>query len=166
MNCPLKTPLNTEDTADLLLDYAARRLDSEKKALLERHMRECRECAALRLEQTIVWDALDAWDPMPVSIDFNRRLWQRIDAMEPAPWYERLAESFRLANWKPAFTLALATLIVAAGFMLDHPGNRAPVMPGVSASEAEQVEQTLEDLQLLHQFDTATGAVNNSAKQM
>jgi hypothetical protein len=118
-----------------------------------------------------VWEALDAREPMPVSIDFNRRLWQKIDAMESAPWYERLAESMRMAHWKPAFTLALATLIVAAGFMLDHPGGRAPVAGGssgadVSATEAEQVEQTLEDLQLLHQFDSATGAVNNVSKQM
>ncbi len=166
MNCPLKT----EETADVLLDYAARRLDSEKKASLERHMRECKACAALRLEQTIVWDALDAWDPMPVSIDFNRRLWQRIDAMEAAPWYERLAESMRMANWKPAFTLALATLIIAAGFVLDHPGREPGAggssTAGVSASEAEQVEQTLEDLQLLHQFDSATGAAGNISKQM
>jgi hypothetical protein len=91
--------------------------------------------------------------------------------MESAPWYERLAESMRMAHWKPAFTLASATLIVAAGFMLDHPGGRAPVAGGssgadVSATEAEQVEQTLEDLQLLHQFDSATGAVNNVSKQM
>jgi hypothetical protein len=167
MNCPLKT----EETAGILLDYAARRLDSEMKALMDRHMKECADCAAARLEQTIVWDALDAWDPMPVSIDFNRRLWQRIDAMESAPWYERLAESLRMANWKPAFTLVLATLIVAAGFVLDHPGNRAPdgggsSTAGVSASEAEQVEQTLEDLQLLHQFDSATGAAGNVSKQM
>ena len=162
MNCPLKT----EDNADLLVDYTAGRLDSEKTARLYRHMQDCADCAALQLEQTAVWDALDAWEPAPVSVDFNRRLWQRIDVMESAPWYKRLAESWRMADWKPAFTLAAATVIVAAGFVLDHPGNRAPAGPGVTASEAEQVEQTLDDLQLLHQFDAATGAVDSSAKQM
>jgi hypothetical protein len=33
-------------------------------------------------------------------------------------------------------------------------------------TEAEQVEQTLEDLQLLHQFDSATADVSNVSKQM
>jgi len=162
MNCPLKT----EENADLLVDYTAGRLDPEKTARLYRHMQMCPDCAALQLEQTAVWDALDAWEPMPVSVDFNRRLWQRIDAMETAPWYRRLGDFLEMAHWKPAFTLAAAMVIVAAGFVLDHPGNRAPAMPGVSASEAEQVEQTLDDLQLLHQFDAAAGAVDSSAKQM
>jgi anti-sigma factor RsiW len=166
MNCPLKN----EETG-LLLDYAAGRLDAQKTARLDRHMDACADCAALRLEQAAVWEALDAWEPMPASIDFNRRLWQRIGAMESAPWYERLVESMRMAHWKPAFTLAAATLVIAAGFMLDHPGGRAPVAgesatAGVTATEVDQVEETLEDLQLLHQFDSASGAVGNVSKQM
>ena len=122
MNCPLK---NNEDP--MVLDYAAGRLDAARTAVLEQHMEQCPECAALRLEQSAVWEILDAWEPAPVSIDFNRRLWQRIDATESAPWYRRLAESLRYANWKPAFPLAAAIVVIAAGFVLDHPRDIVPV---------------------------------------
>jgi hypothetical protein len=164
MNCPLK---NDEAT---LLDYAAHRLDATRTAMLDRHTHECPDCAALLLEQAAVWDILDTWEPAPVSVDFNRKLWQRIDAADAAPWYRRLAESLRFGNWKPAVPLAAAMVVIAAGFMLDHPQNRAgdKKLAGtpetVSASEAEQVEQTLEDLQLLHQFDSAK--VTPAARQM
>ncbi|HWE50084.1 MAG TPA: hypothetical protein VG273_09860 [Bryobacteraceae bacterium] len=162
MNCPLKT-----EEAGLLLDYAAGRLDAQTTAMLNKHMQTCVECAAMLRDHATVWKALDAWEPAPVTLDFNRRLWQRIGAMEAAPWYERLADSMRMSHWKPALTLAVATLIIAAGFMLDHPGSRIGTPgAGVSATEAEQVEQTLEDLQLLHQFDSATAPVNNVSKKM
>ena len=54
--------------------------------------------------------------------------------------------------------LAAAALMIVAGFMLDHPGSR-PVTKGVPAAgtvsitDAMQVEQTLDDIQLLRQFD-------------
>ena len=57
------------------------------------------------------------------------------------------------ADWKPVFPLAVAVVVITAGFLLDHPGDRADVR-GVSVKEADQVEQTLDDIQLLHQFDS------------
>jgi len=166
MNCPL----NSDET--MLVDYAAHRLDAAKMAMLDRHMLECPDCAALGLEQSAVWDMLDTWEPSPVSVDFNRRLWQRIDAAEARPWYRGLMDSLRFANWKPAFSLAAAIAIIVGGFVLDHPENRTTTdkkaagseSASVSATEAEQVEQTLEDLQLLHQFDSAKAAA--APKQM
>ncbi len=157
MNCPYRS----DETAGLLLDYTAHRLDAENMAMIERHLESCTECASLGLAQSAVWDALDAWDPPPVSGDFNRLLWQRIDASKAAPWYRRLAVSMNLPGWKPGLSLAAAIIVVGAGFVLDH-RNERKVIPDVSAgervsaSEAEQMEQTLEDLQLLHQFDSST----------
>jgi anti-sigma factor RsiW len=164
MNCPL----GKEETAHMLLDYSAGRLDTASVAVLERHMESCAECAAFRAEQAAVWDALDAWKPSPVSLDFNRRLWQRIDAADAAPWYKRLVESLRMAPWKPVLPLTAAILIIAAGFLFDHPGGRSPA-PGASAdsvsvTEAEQVEQALDDIQLLRQLNTS--ATPGSAKKM
>ena len=84
-----------------------------------------------------------------------------------------MIDSLRIANWKPAIPVAAAALLVAAGFMMDHPGslaNRPAGAPGaasvvnVSATEADQVEQTLDDIQLLHQFEAA--ADDAAAKQM
>ena len=154
MNCPL----HSEETAGILLDYTARRLDENSKAMLERHMASCSECAAFRDEQAMVWTALDAWEATPVSMDFNRNLWARIDAAEAAPWYVRMGHALRLGSWKPVAPLALAGLVIAAGFLMDHPANRAPVggaSAKVSVSEADQVEATLDDIELLYQFESA-----------
>lgn len=158
MTCPLQS-----EQTDLLLDYSAGRLGdrgtdargTDIVAQLEQHMETCPDCASFRKEQTAVWDALDLWEPEPVSLDFNRRLWQRIDTAAAAPWYIGLAESLRFANWKPAIPLTAAILTIAAGFLLDHPGARNPAA-GISVKEADQVEQTLDDIQLLHQLDAVT----------
>jgi hypothetical protein len=153
MTCPLQT-----EQIDLLLDYSAGRLDARGTAILaelEQHMETCADCASFRKEQKAVWDALDLWEPAPVSMDFNRRLWQRIDTAAAAPWYTSLAESLQFANWKPVIPLTAAVLMIAAGFLLDHPGARNSA-PGISMREADQVEQTLDDIQLLHQLDAVT----------
>jgi hypothetical protein len=119
------------------------------------------------MEQMAVWDALDDWQPAPVSLDFNRRLWHRIDAAN-VPWYRALAGSLRLSSWKPAVPLAAAIVVIATGFLLDHPGAKVSAVPGVSVSvtEADQVEQTLEDIQLLHQLDIATAPNGTSSQRM
>jgi hypothetical protein len=160
MTCPLQT----EET-DLLLDDSAGRLarrglNANRAALLAQHMEKCPACAAFRTQQKAVWDALDLWEPPPVSMDFNRRLWKRIDDAAAAPWYVNLAESLRLANWKPMLPLTAAILVIAGGFLLDHPGGKNAT-PGVSVSEADQVEQTLDDIQLLHQLDAVTAPGNS-----
>lgn len=162
-------PLQTEET-DLLLDYSAGRLDAAKSAALVQHMENCSACASFRLEQTAVWNALDLWEPASVSMDFNRRLWQRIDAAAAAPWYRSLRDSVRFANWKPVLPLTAAIIAIAAGFLLDHPGSQTPLpavsVIGVSVKEADQVEQTLDDIQLLQQLDAVTPPNSGNSKKM
>jgi predicted anti-sigma-YlaC factor YlaD len=156
----MKCPLSREETADLLLDYSAGRLDKARVALLERHMKNCEGCAAFGLQQGALWAALDEWEPEPVSMDFNRRMWQKIDLLEAEPWYRRLADSLRLGGWKPAIPLVAAVVLVATAFVMDHSGNVAQTHD-VSITEVDQVEKTLDDVQLLKQFDstvTETGA--------
>lgn len=165
MTCPLQTK-----ETDLLLDYSAGRLDAARTAVLAQHMDNCPVCASFRTEQTAVWDALDLWEPAPPSMDFNRRLWQRIEASAAAPWYRNLRDSLRFANWKPVVPLTAAILVIAAGFLLDHPGGQTQV-PGVSVTnvslkDADQVEQTLDDIQLLQQLDAVTPPNRGSSKQM
>ena len=160
MTCPLQT-----EQTDLLLDYSAGRLDARGMALLAQHMETCRDCASFANEQKAVWDALDLWEPAPVSVDFNRQLWQRIEAAAAAPWYQRLGESLRFANWKPVIPLTAAILVIATGFLLDHPGAPSPAQ-GVSVTEADQVEQTLDDIQLLQQLDPVTPPNGGNSKTM
>jgi hypothetical protein len=133
----------------------------------EQHLSTCAECAAFLAGQTEVWRALDAWEPEPISLDFNRQLWRRIDAAAAAPWYRKLADSLRLGAWKPALPLTAALFLVATAFMMDHP-RAVPVTPsagnasGVSVVEAEQVEKALDDIQLLRQLDAAAGTGTKS----
>jgi len=156
MTCPLLS----EESIDVLLDYAAGRLDQARSTLLERHTASCESCAAFLGGQTSLWQTLDEWEPATVSMDFNRRLWRRIDGLRTQPWYRRFSASVRLGGWKPAIPLAAAVLVVAAGFIMDHQ-NTAPVSPpagksgGVSVIEVDQVEKTLDDIQLLKQLDTS-----------
>ena len=165
MNCPLLS----EET-DLLLEYAAGRLDPARSALLERHMQSCARCAAFRTEQTELWNALDAWEPEPVSLSFNRTLWQRIDAIAAEPWHRRLIDSLRFGAWKPALPLAAAVCVITAGFLLDHANaprpNSVAGASGVSITEADQVEKTLDDFQLLRQLDSASHPDAKNSKTM
>lgn len=163
MFCPLKS----EETIDVLLDYSAGRLDRVRSALLEEHIVVCADCAAFRAGQSEVWQVLDAWEPEPVSLDFNRRMWQKIDAAAAAPWYRKLADSLRMGAWKPALPLTVAVVLVAAGFVMDH-RTATPNAPSVASSavvsvtDADQLEKTLDDIQLLRQLDAAAGEPNSS----
>jgi len=157
MNCPIRN----EETAELLLAYTARRLDPAKTAILESHMDLCPDCAEFRVRQELVWQALDAWEAPAVTPDFNRRLYQRIESEAAAPWYVRLFTT-HWATWKPAIPLAAAAVLVIAGFVFDHPtqsssSSTAPMIR-VSVTEAEQVENTLDDLQLLRQLDSTAAS--------
>jgi hypothetical protein len=160
MTCPLETR-----ETDLLLDYSAGRLSAPLRALLAQHMEGCAACTAFRREQAFVWDALDLWEPAPVSMDFNRNLWRRIDAAAAAPWYKKLADALQLANWKPVLPLTAAVALIAAGFLLDHPGARK-AQAGFTLNEAQRVEQTLDDIQLLHQLDSGGVTADGNSKTM
>lgn len=157
MNCPFET-----NSVEVLLEHAAGRLQGDAQLSLERHMMCCARCASFRTEQESVWMALDAWEAPPVSTDFNRNLWRRIDAAAAQPWYRTLAESLRFSSWKPALPLAAAVALMTAGFLWDHPAAPKSDMR-FSATEASQVEQALDDIQLLHQLDAAS---DNGARTM
>ena len=91
MNCPIET----KDNAELLLAYCARKLDPETQTILERHVAVCPACREFQAGQQAVWQALDAWEAMPVSTDFDRRLYRRIEADQAhASWWSRLLEPF------------------------------------------------------------------------
>jgi anti-sigma factor RsiW len=173
MNYPLKSdcPLSSEDTIDVLLDYSAGKLDKLRSTRFEQHIPACSECSAFLAGQSHVWQTLDTWQPEPVSMDFNRCLWRRIDDAAAEPWYRKLADSLRMGAWKPAVPLTAAAFLVAAGFMMDHQ-TKGPVTPGVepsysvSVTEAEQLENTLDDIQLLRQLDAASGGEANGSKTM
>jgi anti-sigma factor RsiW len=145
----------SEDRIDVLLDYTAGRLDDARRARLEAHMAECEECAEFRAEQGELWRALDRYETPEISAGFNRGVWQKIDAAAAEPWYACFGRGLREGAWKPVFPLAAAAALVAAGFLFDHhEGKASSQIALVSAAEAEQVQITLEDLQLLQNLNT------------
>ncbi len=173
MTCPIQS----ENTIDVLLDYSTGKLDRARLARLEQHLRTCAECSAFLAGQQDLWQTLDAWEPEPVSMDFNRRLWHRIDAEAARPWFTKLADLLRTGAWKPALPLAAAVLLVTTAFVMDHQRS-VPAIPGFQTSsgasagvsnaaplDADQIEKTLNDIQLLGQLDTSS-AVPNSSKTM
>ncbi len=150
---------------EVLVDYTAGRLDAHRATAFERHTATCRHCAELARAQSSVWANLDAWQPQPVSAGFNRDLWRHIDAdLAQESWTARLAGTLGL--WKRIAPLAVALALVVTGYVWDH----APKAPQsavaspliVTASDADQLERTLADLQLLHEVNAAAAPANQS----
>jgi hypothetical protein len=167
-------PLNSEDTFDVLLDYSAGKLNRAQAARLEQHRLLCADCSAFLAGQTELWQSLDVWEPEPVSMDFNRRLWQRIETEAAPSWGRRLADFFARGAWKPVLPLTAAAVMVIGGFMMDHQAsvpaiqsahNSVDVAAAVSETDAELVEKTLDDLQLLSQLD-GSGGQSTTSKTM
>ena len=69
----MRCPIETQENAELLLSYSARRLDAEKMLAFEAHMASCHACREFHDSQAALWAALDQWEARPVSLDFDRR---------------------------------------------------------------------------------------------
>ena len=89
MNCPMES----REHAQWLLDYRAGKLEPELAARLEEHIATCGACREFARGQRAVWEALDSWEAAPVSTDFDRRLYQRIEAQ--VSWWDLLIRPFR-----------------------------------------------------------------------
>ena len=152
MNCPLQD----RDQAQQLLDYCSRKLDSQATAILEQHLANCPACSAFTAQQRAVSEALDAWDAPPVSADFNRRVYARID--QDVPWWHSLLRPMAL-RWSTVASAASVVVLLGAGLLLNRPTAVAPPMPDVAqvqpaAVQAEQVERALDAMDMLAEFDS------------
>jgi len=141
--------------AEVLLDYVARKLDSARAAEFEKHMESCGDCRRAVNAQREVWGALDQWTAAPVSADFDARLYARIAREEAAPvWQRWLRRVFQpavpVAIWKPAVPLAAACAVLVFGFLVRMP-QAGDTTKQIRAErvDIEQVERTLEDLEML-----------------
>jgi len=136
MDCPIKTQENRE----WLLDYSAGRLDRQHAVMIEQHMETCPDCARFVRDQRVVWEALGQWEPQEISADFNRRLYQKVGQAKPASWLQLL--------WRPLVPVVAACLLIVASVALHTP----TATPPVESVEPEQVERTLDDLQMLREL--------------
>uniref|UniRef100_Q02C93 Putative transmembrane anti-sigma factor n=1 Tax=Solibacter usitatus (strain Ellin6076) TaxID=234267 RepID=Q02C93_SOLUE len=151
MICPLDIPEN----AQVLIDYGAGKLDSERTATLERHMEHCLSCRQFVAEQRALCEAMDSWEAPPVSRDFDRRLYARIE-QEVSVW-EMLARPFRPLFVRRGLPVAAAAcLVVLAGALIDQPPGSQALPPKDTAQmesvQPEQVEQALDAMEMLSEF--------------
>ena len=125
------------------------------------------EEAELVNEQLRLWRLLDEWDVPPVGANFDAALYQRIEESQRRPWLARWFDSVRFTHPRPALGFALATLVVIAGLAFDqsrtfHAHRPLPRNSGISLIDADQLENSLDDLQLLHQVYAEPGVVSKS----
>lgn len=153
----MKCPMEARETSELLLAYCARKLDAETTAWLERHIASCPACGETYRAQRMVWRALDEWDAAEISPDFDRRLYRAIDERERTSWWQRLSrgvEPFSIHRGLPL--AAAACLLVMAGVIVNQRGEvqpaPAPETVRIEAVAVDQVERTLEDMELLRNF--------------
>jgi anti-sigma factor RsiW len=165
----MRCPIETQENAELLLSYSARRLDPDRAAILEAHMERCPACREFRDGQRALWEALDEWEARPVSPDFDRRLYRRIEEQERMGWWAHVFGPLRPAFLRPALPLAAtACLVLVAGLLTVEPGRIAPpvAVDSPQIREAEQVERALDDLDMLRQFDLGAAAAEDSSRSM
>jgi hypothetical protein len=162
----MRCPIETQENAELLLSYSSRKLNPESTAILEAHMEVCPQCREFRDGQRTLWEALDQWEARPISADFNRRLYRKIEEQEQLGWWERIFGAGRPMFLRPALPLAAtACIVLVAGLMIDSPGRiAAPVAENPQVREVEQVERTLEDMEMLRQFNLVSAPVTEEGE--
>lgn len=169
MTCPLQS-----DHADVLLDYCARMLDPERKAMLERHMEQCADCREMARAQSEVWSAMDAFDAEPVSADFDRRLYARIDERETVTAWERFWAPVReylqgQPAWKPVLSIAAASAVLAVVFLVQGDAPQPVTDQPAAVVDVKEVENVLEDMEMLRQLEApapADSAGANAQKEV
>ena len=114
------------------------------------------ECRALYEQQKTVWQALDRWEPIEPSLDFNRRLYEKIEAdAANRSWFAGL-----FPNLRPSFAVGLAGLLLAAGTVLYHqpgtetvPRKTAGIVAVDDSEYLDQIHTALDDIEMLADFD-------------
>lgn len=152
----MRCPIETQEHAELLLAYGSGSLDAERRAMLEEHMRNCPSCRELAGGQKAVWEALDTWEAAPVSLDFDRRLYQRIQ--QEVSWWDLLMRPFRPLLLRQGLPIAAtAGLVLTAGLMFQHPArvsrSSAPESAQVEAMPPELVEHAVDEMEMIREFN-------------
>ena len=151
----MKCPIDTRENAELLLAYCTRKLDAESTAILERHMEICPACREFAGGQRAIWEALDTWEAAPVTADFDRRLYRRID--REVSWWDLLVRPLAPAVLRRGLPIAAAaSLLVMAGVLLQRPAGAPPTAQPQSAQletlQPDQVEPALDAMHMLGEF--------------
>jgi anti-sigma factor RsiW len=150
----MKCPMEGREHEALLLEYAAGRLEPDAAAKVGKHLETCTVCAEVAHRQRAVWQALEDWEAAPVPLDFDRRLYQRIE--RPVSWWSWLLTP---AVRHAVPVAAAAGVMIMAGLLLERPASRSSLPPPqesaqVEALAPEQVAAALDDMQMLREFNS------------
>jgi len=162
-------PIDTQESAEILLAYCTGDLDQKRAAAIERHIQICPVCEEFASKQKMVWQALEAWEAQPVSADFDRRLYRRID--EEVSWGDRMMRPFRQMMARRALPVAATACLAAMAVLLvDRQAKVANVAEPESAQietvQPDQVEHAFDDMETLRQFSVLMRAepANSNSK--
>jgi anti-sigma factor RsiW len=150
MECPQQNDAGVE----LIIAYAARTLDPANEAAFERHLKVCASCREMAAAQRTVWSALDELTPLPVSSNFDAKLYQRIAEEQQYTWWQRLFGANW--SWRPAMPVAAACAVLIVALLVKNSG--PTVVPQTQSQpnlQIEQVERALDDMDMLKQMGEA-----------
>ena len=136
--------------SERLFDYSTGKLRGADAAALEQHLKICPACREWVANQRVVFEALDAWEAPPVSAEFNRKLYARID-QQPS-WRDRLLLPPPLSLRRLPLAAA-ACLVMAAGVALQWPHIKPQPPVPVEVTHPEQVVHALDIMEMLGSFD-------------
>ncbi len=151
MKCPLEARRN-----EVLLAYSAGNLNAADMPLLESHLEICPGCRDFVRAQSAMWDALDIWEPAPVSADFDRRLFARMDRQ--VSWFDRLMRPFQ------PFWLGRAVPVAAAAAVVLMAALLVQRTPQVDVPQPEQVVAALDEMDALSQLSAPVHADSSESK--
>jgi len=149
MNCPLEA-----GNEGVLLDYAAGKLKADARAQMDRHMESCSACNQFAGAQQNLWQALENWEPAEVSMDFDRRLFARIE--QDVSWWTRLMRPLNPLFRHSVPIAATAGVVIMAGLLLNRPAAvpvAAPQSAQVESLQPDQLQSALDDMEMLRQFN-------------
>ena len=151
MKCPNETRENAE-----LLAFCSGKLDAARSAAIEDHIRVCPACREFAGRQRAVWEALDIWEAGPVSPDFDRRLYQRIE--REVSWWDLLMRPFRPLLVRQGLPIAAAAgLVIVAGILLERPivapSVTSPQSAQVDVVAPDQAEHALQEMEMMREFN-------------
>jgi len=160
----MRCPMESGKGAEMVLALAAGRLDVAERETFEQHMAECEACRRMAEAQTSVWSAMDEWAAPAVADSFDARLMARIATPEPRRWWQ-LGWDF---GWRPALPVGAACLALLGVFLLHNPWPQVvpPVKPVAQVQQTvdvDQVESTLDDLDMLNQLDAPASPPHDSS---
>jgi anti-sigma factor RsiW len=151
MNCPMEPGGNPS----YLLDYTSGKLKAEVRARMGEHLNACPACREFVQGQSMVWEALDSWEPAPVSLDFDRRLYERVE--QQVSWWTRLTSPLNPLFQHAIPIGAAAAVLIMAGLIMNRPATlpSAPVQESaqVETLQPEQLEHAVDDMEMLRELN-------------